>query len=359
MSRNTTANYILLEGAQLQHKKQLSVVHSLVNAGHFLIPKWFLEHLSVSSLLSWLIWHVVMKVKVWILQKILFFSYFASALSWSVCQKWQEKEFTFFFSLQSRFFFFKCHLSVQSALLFPLSSRWKQRELIIHQQNTGGNFYFGKCKHLYRRQEMSVAIFVKAGMNCFVRSLHVLNVKAFPFAVRCTLFIRIHQKCWNPSRLTTNPKVPSFPLFQHEPYLMLRDAPNAKGNDRFHGYVADFTELLSERVGFRYRLKLVSDGRWGTRQEDGTWAGMTGEVLRHVSSSTSTEHQNFVSFCSKFCPPDWLLLKGINFCFRRQTSLFQLQLFSVIVREWWISASPSSWRQSVCTNFHCPIFEQL
>lgn len=46
-------------------------------------------------------------------------------------------------------------------------------------------------------------------------------------------------------------------------------------------------DLLSEvakKVGFKYRVQLVKDGSYGRQDENGTWNGMIGEVMRGVST---------------------------------------------------------------------------
>jgi hypothetical protein len=66
---------------------------------------------------------------------------------------------------------------------------------------------------------------------------------------------------------------------------MLRKSPDeAKertGNDRFEGYCADLANELSQRVNFKYQLKLVEDGKFGTN-ESGKWNGMVGELIDRV-----------------------------------------------------------------------------
>ena len=41
-------------------------------------------------------------------------------------------------------------------------------------------------------------------------------------------------------------------------------------------------QLLSEKVGFKYRVHLVRDGKYGSTNSDGSWNGMIGELLRDV-----------------------------------------------------------------------------
>ena len=54
------------------------------------------------------------------------------------------------------------------------------------------------------------------------------------------------------------------------------------GNDRYEGYLADLTRLLSMIVGFEYELRMVKDLQYGMENPDGTWNGMIGELMRGV-----------------------------------------------------------------------------
>ena len=72
-----------------------------------------------------------------------------------------------------------------------------------------------------------------------------------------------------------------FYFAQYTPYLEVKDE-SLHGNERYHGYVADFTKILSERVGFHYVIKLVKDGKYGQKERNGEWTGMIGEVIRKV-----------------------------------------------------------------------------
>jgi len=35
-------------------------------------------------------------------------------------------------------------------------------------------------------------------------------------------------------------------------------------------------------VGFNYEIRLVRDGKYGSRERNGTWNGMVGELTRQV-----------------------------------------------------------------------------
>ena len=58
------------------------------------------------------------------------------------------------------------------------------------------------------------------------------------------------------------------------------------GNDRFEGYCADVVKKIADIVRFDYKIVPVKDGRYGGRNENGSWDGMVGELVRHVSIGT-------------------------------------------------------------------------
>ncbi|XP_077485675.1 glutamate receptor ionotropic, kainate 2-like isoform X1 [Amblyomma americanum] len=64
------------------------------------------------------------------------------------------------------------------------------------------------------------------------------------------------------------------------PFVMLKEgAENLEGNDRFEGFCVAMIERVAQILGFRYRLDIVADGRFGTEPEPGRWNGMIGELL--------------------------------------------------------------------------------
>lgn len=67
---------------------------------------------------------------------------------------------------------------------------------------------------------------------------------------------------------------------QEEPYTM------SKGSE-LEGYCVDLLAQLSQKLGFKYNMKLVKDGRYGAKDASGNWSGMIGEVIRGVSLCSS------------------------------------------------------------------------
>jgi hypothetical protein len=68
-------------------------------------------------------------------------------------------------------------------------------------------------------------------------------------------------------------------LLQEKPFTMLsRDYENKKGNDRFEGYSVDLIDEVAKMLDFKYEIYLVHDGLFGTKNPDGRWNGMIGEL---------------------------------------------------------------------------------
>ena len=56
------------------------------------------------------------------------------------------------------------------------------------------------------------------------------------------------------------------------------------GNERYEGYCVDLSEMLfKQMLKMNYELRLVADGKYGSRRNNGTWDGMVGELTSHVS----------------------------------------------------------------------------
>lgn len=73
---------------------------------------------------------------------------------------------------------------------------------------------------------------------------------------------------------------------QEEPYLQasteVPDGTPLIGRHRFFGYCSDLAEMVSRNVGYEYHIRFVQDGEYGKKQEDGTWNGVIGELIKHV-----------------------------------------------------------------------------
>lgn len=65
--------------------------------------------------------------------------------------------------------------------------------------------------------------------------------------------------------------------------MLKRDYIMRKGNDRFQGFAVDLIAEVAKMLDFEYEIHLVHDGNFGSRQANGDWNGMVGELLAGVS----------------------------------------------------------------------------
>ncbi|MCJ8733717.1 hypothetical protein PDJAM_G00226730 [Pangasius djambal] len=65
------------------------------------------------------------------------------------------------------------------------------------------------------------------------------------------------------------------------PYVMLKkNADLFVDNERYEGYCVDLAAEIAKHCGFKYRLKIVGDGKYGARDaETKIWNGMVGELV--------------------------------------------------------------------------------
>lgn len=58
---------------------------------------------------------------------------------------------------------------------------------------------------------------------------------------------------------------------------------NTTGGGRYYGYAVELTEKVCSILRIACEIRVVADGKYGSQQNDGTWDGMIGELIRGVS----------------------------------------------------------------------------
>lgn len=119
---------------------------------------------------------------------------------------------------------------------------------------------------------------------------------------------------------------------------MLKETAHVKwGNDRFEGYTMDLIEELAQILGFRYTFRLVSDGKYGSKDpKTGKWNGMIAELINGVADiaivdlTITSKREEAVDFTLPF------MNTGISILYKKpltkETSLFSfLAPFSIKV----------------------------
>ncbi|KAF7990138.1 hypothetical protein HCN44_009873 [Aphidius gifuensis] len=96
-----------------------------------------------------------------------------------------------------------------------------------------------------------------------------------------------------------------------EPYIMLKKLETGKvlvGNDRFEGYCKDLADLIAQKLGIKYELKIVDDGKYGSENPDvpGGWDGIAGELIRNEADvaiapmTITSERERVIDFSKPF-----------------------------------------------------------
>nr|CDS23919.1 glutamate receptor 2 [Echinococcus granulosus] len=68
------------------------------------------------------------------------------------------------------------------------------------------------------------------------------------------------------------------------PFMMEKKDVNGKPiKGEYEGFCVDLVQKLAEMINFKYKMKAVSDGQFGSLT-NGSWDGMVGELLRRVSN---------------------------------------------------------------------------
>nr|XP_019958808.1 PREDICTED: probable glutamate receptor [Paralichthys olivaceus] len=73
--------------------------------------------------------------------------------------------------------------------------------------------------------------------------------------------------------VTADAKELSITTIKEDPYTMSRGS-------ELEGFCMDLLAELSKNLGFKYKVHLVKDNRYGTINASGNWTGMIGEIIR-------------------------------------------------------------------------------
>lgn len=110
--------------------------------------------------------------------------------------------------------------------------------------------------------------------------------------------------------VTADAKELSITTIKEDPYIMSRGS-------ELEGYCNDLLSELSKKLGFKYKLHLVKDNRYGSMDSSGNWHGMIGEIIRKeadlaVAPLTLTAvREQFVDMTTPF------MQTGIGFVLRK------------------------------------------
>lgn len=68
--------------------------------------------------------------------------------------------------------------------------------------------------------------------------------------------------------------------------MMKKNFELLEGNERYEGYCVDLAAEIAKHCGFKYKLTIVGDGKYGARDaETKIWNGMVGELVYGVRAN--------------------------------------------------------------------------
>lgn len=130
------------------------------------------------------------------------------------------------------------------------------------------------------------------------------------------------------SIITSDAKELSITTIKEEPYTM------SKGTE-LEGYCIDLISELSKKLGFKYRVHLVKDSRYGVMDASGNWNGMIGEVIRGeadlaVAPLTLTSvREQYVDMTTPF------MQTGLGFIMRKDSEESNFSLLAPFSTDMW------------------------
>ncbi|GFY53888.1 glutamate receptor ionotropic, kainate 1, partial [Trichonephila inaurata madagascariensis] len=73
------------------------------------------------------------------------------------------------------------------------------------------------------------------------------------------------------------------------PYTMLMaNHEELEGNDKYEGYCIDLLKEIAKILNFNFKIREVSDKKYGEKNEQGEWNGMIKELIDGVSFNAET-----------------------------------------------------------------------
>jgi hypothetical protein len=81
-------------------------------------------------------------------------------------------------------------------------------------------------------------------------------------------------------------------LFQEKPFTIKKEGVPSE----FEGFVPDLLKKIEPLINAKFEIKHVGDFKYGTKDQNGQWNGMIGELVNQVSYSVLGELVNKVSY---------------------------------------------------------------
>ncbi|XP_073955127.1 glutamate receptor 1-like isoform X2 [Choristoneura fumiferana] len=97
-----------------------------------------------------------------------------------------------------------------------------------------------------------------------------------------------------------------------EPYMMHKSRTgHALPEEQYHGFCKDLLDLVAQKIGIKYELRLVKDGTYGVEAAPAEWSGLVGEIVRKeadiaiVPLAVTPDRERVVDFSEAFLSVDY------------------------------------------------------
>ncbi|KAL0902298.1 hypothetical protein ABMA27_000201 [Loxostege sticticalis] len=96
-----------------------------------------------------------------------------------------------------------------------------------------------------------------------------------------------------------------------EPYMMQKSTDHTLHKEEpLHGFCKDLADLIAKKMGIKYELRLVKDGKYGSESPTGGWSGLVGEIVRREADiaiaplAITADRERVVDFSEPFLSID-------------------------------------------------------
>ncbi|XP_061591562.1 probable glutamate receptor [Cololabis saira] len=135
----------------------------------------------------------------------------------------------------------------------------------------------------------------------------------------------------------------SITTIKEDPYTMSRGS-------QLEGYCVDLISELSKKLGFKYKIHMVKDGRYGAMDSSGQWNGMIGEVIRGEADlavaplTVTAVREQYVDMAAPF------IQTGLSFILHRDSDSEEstFSLLSPFSTDMWVGVLVSFLTAALC-----------
>ncbi|CAG9558745.1 unnamed protein product [Danaus chrysippus] len=211
-------------------------------------------------------------------------------------------------------------------------------------------------------------------------TLHVMEMTVQSAMVKVATWTDKQGLTLVPSKNIQQPAAPVFfdanktytiTTILQDPFMMIKPIEYGQREDQFHGFCKDLVDLIAAKLGIKYEIRVVRDGKFGKEVSHRIWSGLVGEILRKDSDiavaplAITPEREKVIDFSEPFLTIETPIKQAKNtkhlsgtFSFLRPLSkeiwlCVIFSFFAVSIVLFLVSRfSPYEWRSVSITDTH-------